>query len=120
MALDVELALTARTARRIRMEDIFETSDEEIVAQYLDTSFSISTGDGKALSLQWVGMSFKADTLLVYQETAWPAAAGLEITNQILTEVHPTQINVVNFTAGGRTQTRTFTLGDPPQRIDFG
>ena len=118
MALDLELALIARTGRTIRMED--EANLDELIAAYLDDYFSLSTADGKAVPLTWVGAKFSYDAVLAYQEAPMSDdMLGLIIANQMLTETHPSQINTVNITFGGRTRTRMFTLGDAPQTIDL-
>ncbi len=118
MALDLEIALTARTGRVIKLEDMAES--EDLIASYLSDYFSLSSGDGAQMPLTWVGASAQGDTILTYQET--PATQGVKdllINTQILTDAHPTQVNTVNVTYNGRTQTRIFTQNDGPQLIAF-
>lgn len=119
MVLDLELALTARTGRTVRMEEV--TDAEKLIGSYLDDYFSLTLEDGRTLPLTWVGAELKLDTVLAYQESPISNDIGqLTVTNQILTETHPTQINTVNVTYGGRVYSRMFTLGDPPSLIDLG
>ncbi len=47
------------------------------------------------------------------------ARTGLVIANQILTDAHPSQVNTVNVTFSGRTQSRMFTFGDPPKAVSL-
>lgn len=118
MVLDLELALTARAGRTIRMEDV--TDAESLIGSYLEDYFSLSHADGTRIPLTWVGAELKLDTLLAYQEA--PISGDIQhltVANQILTETHPTQINTVNVTFGGRVYSRMFTLGDPPDLIDL-
>ena len=118
MALDLELALTARIGHSIRLED--EDDIERLIESYLTDYFSVSLIQGSPLPLSWVGAEISAGTVLTYQETSIGAdLSRLLISNQILTKTHPTQINTVNVTIGGRTQTRMFTLGDAPQALSF-
>lgn len=119
MVLDLELALTARTGRTIRMEDV--TDAETLIGSYLKDYFSLTVEGEGPLPLSWVGAELKLDTVLAYQEA--PISKDIDqlaVANQILTETHPTQINTVNVTYGGRVYSRMFTLGDPPSLIDLG
>lgn len=119
MVLDLELALTARTGQTTRMEDV--TDAETLIGSYLDDYFSLSVTDKSAVPLTWVGAELKLDTLLVYQEAPLSGEINqITVANQILTETHPSQINTVNVTVGGRVYSRMFTLGDPPDVINVG
>lgn len=118
MVLDLELALTARTGQTIRMEEV--TNAETLIDSYLEDYFSLTLKDGSLIPLNWVGAELRIDTLLAYQEA--PLAGDIDeitVANQILTETHPTQINTVNVTFGGRVYSRMFTLGDPPEVIEL-
>jgi len=118
MALDLEIALTARTAQVVKLENMAET--EALIASYLNDYFSLSQPDGGEMPLTWVGASAQGDTILTYQET--PAVQGVQelvINTQILTDAHPTQVNTVNITYNGRTQTRIFTQNDSPQVVEL-
>lgn len=118
MVLDLELALTARNGRIIRMEDV--TDAEGLIGPYLNDYFSLKLEGGEVIPLNWVGAELKLDTVLAYQEAPLSSDIGqLTVANQILTETHPTQINTVNVTYGGRVYSRMFTLGDPPSLIDL-
>ncbi|MDG2242781.1 MAG: hypothetical protein P8L66_04725 [Rhodospirillaceae bacterium] len=116
MVLDLEIALTARTGQTIRLED---TPDiENLIASYLSNYFSLATADGRAIPLTWVGAELNIKDVLAYQDGHIESGlSGIVIANQMLTETHPSQINTVNVTFGGRTQTRMFTLGDAPQTV---
>ncbi len=116
MALDLEIALTARTAQVVKLEDMAE--NEALIESYLSDYFSLSSSDGEPLPLIWVGAAAQVDMVLTYQETASPEILNdLVINNQILTDAHPTQVNTVNISYDGRIQTRIFTQNDGPQRI---
>jgi hypothetical protein len=116
IVMDLEVALTARIGQVVRMED--GPGIEDLIEAYLDDYFSLSDSDGNAIPLTWVGAELMDDSMLAYQEAPiTPALDGLIVANQMLTETHPTQINTVNVTFGGRTQTRMFTLGDQPQTV---
>ena len=116
MTLDLELALTARVGRFIAMES--EPDVDALVSPYVNDYFTILDGNENPIPLSWVGTSLETDAVFAYQEASLPQRLNsLIVANQMLTETHPSQVNTVNVTFGGRTQTRTFVLGDPPQGI---
>jgi len=116
VAVDLEIALTARTGKIIRLEN--NSDVEQAFESYLNDYFRISLGDGQPLPLQWVGHEVFAPTVFAYQETPWPdGVTELSIFNHLLTDAHPTQLNTVNVTYNRRTQTRMFTQADGAQTI---
>lgn len=115
---DFELMLTDRAGAQVNLNDGAEM--QKAVADYLRDAFTLATPEGKALSPDWIGMKLQADTMFVYQEV--PKAndiAGLTVNDQILTATHPGQVNTVNITARGRTQTLIFTADDGPQTVQM-
>lgn len=117
-AQDVELLLSARAGEQVTLKDT--PTSQKLIESYLLDVFSVKTPDGKPLKPEWVGMKLQADTALIYQEIKNAATlSGLVISNQILTETHPGQLNTVNITVRGRTQTMTFGVNDPAQSVSF-
>jgi hypothetical protein len=115
---DFELLLTARAGEQVTLKD--EAVSAKLMESYLLEVFSVKTPDGQPLRPEWFGMKLQADTALIYREIKNAAGlTGLVIANQILTETHPGQINTVNITARGRTQTLTFGANDPAQSVSF-
>lgn len=113
---DIEILLTARAGRPVVLG---EAADAEASVQgYLHKVFTVKAANGDLLKPAWVGLKLQVDTLFVYEELK--DAAGLDvliINDQILTETHPGQVNTVNVTAHGRTQTLLFTAADAPQAV---
>ncbi len=115
---DIEILLTARVGQPVTLENSRGT--EKLVEGYLLDVFSIKATDGKPLRPLWVGMKLQVDTLFVYQEIKDMAGVnGLMINSQILTETHPGQVNSVNITRDGRTQTLILKAGDAAQPVTF-
>jgi hypothetical protein len=111
---DLEILLTARAGEPVTLEH--SAGMEKLIEAYLLDVFSVRTADGRALKPEWVGMKLQVDTLFVYQEIrAMAGVTALAVNSQILTETHPGQVNTVNVTAGGRTQSAIFTANDPAQ-----
>jgi hypothetical protein len=116
MALDLELALTARLGRVVQLDK--DGDIEAVLEDYLHEYFSIQSGDGKDLTVNWVGFEQIGSSAIVYQEAPWSGEhQELMIYNQILTDAHPTQVNTVNVTFGKTTQTRMFTADDEAQSV---
>jgi hypothetical protein len=115
---DLELLLTARVGERVTLQE--SPGMEKAVEGYLLDVFSIKTPAGAALKPAWVGMKLQLDTVFVYQELNTTAdLTGLVVNSQILTETHPGQVNSVNVTAKGHTQTLIFMANDPAQVVMF-
>ncbi len=115
---DLEILLTARAGEAVTLHDAPATA--KLVESYLLAVFSIKAPDGKALKPEWAGMTLQVDTLFVYQEIKNAGGLkGLMISDQILTETHPGQVNTVNITTNGRTQSLIFTASDSAQTVTF-
>jgi hypothetical protein len=115
---DIEILLTARAGQAVSLEN--SARMEKLVEGYLLDVFSIKAADGRPLKPNWVGMKIQVDTLFVYQEIkAMAEVKGLVINSQILTETHPGQVNSVNITMNGRTQTLIFMANDAAQSVSF-
>lgn len=115
---DLELILTARTGEQTKLEEGPRT--EKLIEDYLLRVFSLKAADGQTLKPEWIGMKLEVDTAFIYQEVpkAGPLT-GLTVADQILTETNNDQVNSVNVTIGGRTQTAVFTINDPAQTLNF-
>jgi len=115
---DLEVVLTARRGEAMTIDD--SPLVQKFIEEYLLDVFSLADSNGKRLRPDWVGMKLQIDTLFVYRELKVPAApAALIVSDQTLTEAHPGQVNSVNVTIGGRTQTAVFTIDDPPRTLTF-
>lgn len=115
---DLEVVLTARRGETFKLDDT--ALSQKFVEEYLLDVFSITDAEGQRLRPNWVGMKFQVDTLFVYREieVAAPPKA-LAINDQTLTETNQGQVNSVNVTVSGRTQTTVFVVNDPPQTLTF-
>jgi hypothetical protein len=118
IAADLESVLTARAGEPVTLDN--NPASAKLVESYLLDVFSLKTDQGKALKPAWVGMKVLADALMVYQEVKNSGPlAGIAVNSQILTETNPGQINTVNVTFKGRTQTALFKMNDPTQVLMF-
>lgn len=115
-AHDVEALLANLYGRNF---DLGLEEDQQVLRQYVEGRFTISAA-GKRLPLQWVGIKADADTITIFQQmenTALPA--GAVITDGVLTDFIPTQINTVNVgaNAGRAATTLTFTAARATQAL---
>ncbi|MBL8645559.1 MAG: hypothetical protein JNK21_16625 [Rhodospirillaceae bacterium] len=115
---DLELALSEKSKTPVTLNE--DAATERTVRDYLAQRFVIATGDGAKLSPEWVGMKMQVDTLFVYMELKDAGALNtLTVKDGILTESHPGQVNTVNVTLKGRTQTLIFSSTDDAQTVTF-
>jgi hypothetical protein len=118
MAPDLESLLTARAGEPVTLDN--NPASAKLVESYLLDVFSLKTPQGKALKPAWVGMNLQVDAVMVFQEIKNPGTlSGMAVNSQILTETNPGQINTVNVTFQGRTQTALFKMNDPAQVLMF-
>jgi hypothetical protein len=114
---DLELALSDETKAPFTLNDSPE--HQARVRDYLIDVFRVSA-DGKPLTIDWVGFELKVDTMFVYQEVRNAGAPKtLTVKDSILTTSHPGQVNTVNITKDGRTQTLIFTKTDDAQTVSI-
>ncbi|WP_085300650.1 DUF6702 family protein [Cognaticolwellia mytili] len=70
---------------------------ETIIRQYIENNFQLDY-QGKTLVLNWIGLEVIKGNIFIYQEAKFHhSLLGLKITNKLLTDHYPKQINTVNF-----------------------
>ena len=117
-AHDLEPALEASAGRRISLDRLEET--DPIIADYISNAFSISTPEGDALALQWIGFEVRGDTVWVYQELPrLPNIPSLRVRNTLLTDTNRDQVNTVNLFLDQIEETLIFRDGDGEQIVDL-
>jgi len=115
-AHDIEALLANLYGRQF---DLGLEEDQDVLRQYIERQFAISAA-GRRLPLQWVGIKASADTITVFQQIEHTAVPpGAIITDGVLTDFIPTQINTVNVgaNAGRAAVTLTFTTSRPQQPL---
>ncbi len=97
-----------------RQPDFSKAADEKLLRDYIESSFVIETAAKAKIAASWVGVQQDADTLTIYQElpkTPFPAKGTL--TNTILFDYVPAQVNNVNIRRDGKTKTLSFDRKRP-------
>jgi len=70
---------------------------EGIIRQYIEEHFQLHY-QNKAVSLNWIGLEMNKGNVFIYQEAEFNhSLIGLKITNNLLIDSYPKQINTVNF-----------------------
>jgi len=114
---DVDALIKARTNAAVttRSGPAFDAALQD----YLRTAFTLRDGNGLAISLTWSRVTMADDLVVAYFEAAGIAPNRLVVDSQLLMETNPDQVNTVNVTVHGDTQTAVFRDGDPPQLLTF-
>ena len=85
------------------------------VGAYSAAHFAL-TADGKPLALDYVGAEPEGEFIYIYFTAPFPkGAARLGVADSLLMDVLDDQVNLVNLTLGGKTQSHYFRYGDAPQ-----
>lgn len=103
---DLEVALRKATRTRVVVENTaaFGAAFEP----WLNSVFAIEAG-GRRTSFKYVGAEVTVKTVWVYVESSWPdTLANSTMTNALLVDLFPEQVNTVNFVEAGRRASKVF------------
>jgi hypothetical protein len=90
----------------------------EALRSYLADRFVILDRSGTRVALAWNDGVFSGDVLELRSRTLVTGElTGAQVTNRVLTERFPDQVNVVRATYAGRSTTLIFTRGDGPKAL---
>ncbi|WOX05124.1 DUF6702 family protein [Microbulbifer pacificus] len=89
------------------------------MASYINERFQIRAADGTVIEPKWVGMESDVHDVWVYQEIPLSEVEGkkLQVQQSMLMEVERDQVNTVNLTRGGNTE--SFTLKPGASRVEI-
>lgn len=80
----------------------FDRDAEAFVSEYLRTTFELRNREGKRLEQKWVGLELKVHFLAAYFEVPAGALTGLTLTNRLLIDGVPDQVNSVQVKQDGQ------------------
>ena len=84
---------------------------------YLNEAFTLHDSAGRRVALKWSGSLASNDLVVVTYDAEPSSVSGqLWLQNEILMETNPDQVNTVNITENGATDTLVFRDGDAPRR----
>ena len=111
---DIEAALKRSGAGNVRLDS---KKSNELVLEYLQKTLEIRS-DNARLELEWIGMELKGYTVWVYLQAKAPnGLLKTSVRNNLLFEVFPDQVNIVNVIADGKRASLVFKRGDPLKEI---
>jgi hypothetical protein len=101
---DVRAALSARQAPH--------ATDAAVLA-YVGAKFALRDRAGKEIGVRWENVRRRDELLWIEGRVSAPRGlSGVGVHNDLLTELHSDQVNVVQVVQGERRQTLLFTRGD--------
>lgn len=103
---DLEAALRKATGTRVEVEN--SAAFGAVFEPWLNTVFALEAG-GRRTTFKYVGAEVTVKTAWVYVESPWSdALANSTMTNALLVDLFPAQVNTVNFVEGDRRVSKVF------------
>jgi len=105
---DAEHALSSLTGHHV---DILQDGQaQQVFGRYVSEHFQLSGEAGAELPLSLVGVELEGDFIWVYQEMPIPKPLNeLSVSNSVLLDVMPGQVNTVNVECAGELDTLVFS-----------
>ncbi len=114
MAHDVEALLENLYQRQF---DLSDSEDILVFRKYFEKQFSMNDAAG-VLPLKWVGLKVDPNSVIVFQELEQRVLPEqVSIRQAVLTDFLLDQVNTLNITKNGITQTHTFTRSKREQQL---
>lgn len=105
---DLEAVLTAKAGKTITTAEPVELTP--LALEYVRDKLHLKSPKGDPLRLEWAGFDLAGPQLFLFFEASLPGGLeGLQISNQLLLENNPGQINVVEIRSGATRQTLVFS-----------
>jgi len=115
---DAEHAL--KEIRKASANILASEDDREFFSNYVHQRFALADQDGNTLALKAVGYEIEGRFIWVYAETAIPTELrSLTLRHDVLRDIWPEQVNLVNIERHGDVQSATFTGGSSELTIEF-
>lgn len=116
---DFEKALSEFSERDVRIGDAPDTTLNGLMKVYLQQHLKVEA-DGHTLPLSFLGSEVEQDVTWCYLEgndTAKPQQ--VKVYSDLLTEVYPDQVNIVNVYFGDRVKGMMLTKDRPQEKVRF-
>lgn len=106
--------------RRTSANILTSEEDREFFSNYVQQHFSIADQDGNTLALKAVGDEIEGRFIWVYAETGIPPKLhSLTLRHDVLRDIWPEQVNLVNIERHGDVRSATFTGGSNEHTIEL-
>jgi len=111
---DMERALSLSASKEMK-------DAREQMESYVNERFQIRGEDGKVLNPQWVGMESDVHDVWIYQEIPLVQVAGkkLQVRQSMLMEIERDQVNTLNVTRNGETESFTLKPGSSAIAVEL-
>ena len=97
------------------------SAPEPDVLRYVRAQFAIRDAQGRVVALESCGVRRAAELYWLCFRAALPSGSmGVVVRNQMLTEFHPDQVNIVQVDERGTRRTLLFTKASAPSSISAG
>lgn len=114
MAHDVEALLENLYQRQF---DLSDPEDAQVLQRYIEQQFILSSKEQR-LPLKWVGLKVDPNSVIIFQEIEQQFLPDqIAIRQAVLTDFLVDQVNTVNITKNGSTQSLTFTRSKREHQI---
>ena len=111
---DIEAALKRGGAGNVRLDS---RTANKLVLEYLQKVFELRS-ENERLELEWIGMELKGYTVWIYLQAKAPGGLSkTALRNNLLFELFPDQVNIVNVAGGGKIASLVFKRGDPLKEL---
>ena len=97
---DIERAFKDQNGRNANFDQ--PAAAERFVSEYLRKHFEVRNSAGKVLPQKWVGLEVKVHFVAAYFEIAASDVGGLTLTNKVLLDRVPDQVNSVQVKQDGK------------------
>ena len=115
---DVEHAV--KELRDGKVDILNSNDDREFFSRYVHQHFFLIDQEDQSLSLHPVGHEIEGRFLWVYTETAIPEdIKSLTLRHDVLRDIWPSQVNLVNIERNGDVKSATFTGGSREMTVDL-
>ncbi|RSK35521.1 DUF6702 family protein [Hymenobacter metallilatus] len=117
---DLEKELSNGKPAPVRTDQLSRTQLDPLLLELLRRSVQFSTRPGTTLPLTLVGLQKEKDAYWLYFTAPLPASAtGVTLRHQLLLELFPDQMNIVNLEAKGQKQSLLFRDGEVQQQLKW-
>lgn len=115
---DFQIALSQRNGKRIDLETTNPDDLQAAIMAYVSAKFTAIDDQDRAARWHWVGMENETKYVWIYLELQPAADANqLRISNRMLHEVAPTQINTLLMIQASEKQTLRFSKARPTETL---
>lgn len=118
---DLEKALSVNQAAPVRLDVTPRAQLDPLLGSLLRRSVQFSARPNEPqLPLTLVGLQKESDAYWLYFTVPLPATArGVSLRHQLLQDLFPDQMNIVNLDANGRKQSLLFREGEERQELQW-